>query len=49
VKKGEGGDIVGVEFNFGKLEYIEYRGWGGSVRNAVEQWTLQKSGGPPSL
>lgn len=49
VKKGEGGDIIGVEFNFGKLEYIEYRGWGGSVRNAVEQWTLQKSGGPTSL
>lgn len=36
-------DIIGVEFQFNKLEYIEYRGWGGSVKQAIEQWTTQKS------
>lgn len=39
------GDIIGIQFQFDALEYIEYRGWGGSVRKAIEQWTLQKSGG----
>lgn len=46
VKNIEGGgvtDIIGVEFQFDRLEYIEYRGWGGSVRSAIDQWTLQKS------
>jgi len=38
----DGSDLIGVEFQFDKLEYIEYRGWGGSVKNAIEQWTLQK-------
>lgn len=37
------GDLVGIEFQFNRLEYIEYRGWGGSVRQAIEQWTTQKS------
>jgi len=37
------GQAVGIEFQFNAMEYIEYRGWGGSVRNAIEQWTLQKS------
>jgi c-di-GMP-binding flagellar brake protein YcgR len=40
-----GGDMVGIEFRFNELEYIEYRGWGGSARQAIEQWTLQKSEG----
>jgi len=47
VKNSEGRDgaeIIGVEFQFDELEFIEYRGWGGSVRNAIEQWTTQKSG-----
>ncbi len=35
--------MVGIEFRFNELEYIEYRGWGGSVRNAIEQWTTQKN------
>ncbi len=46
VKNTEGGDdanVIGVEFQFDRLEFIEYRGWGGSVRNAIEQWTAQKS------
>ena len=38
----DGGEMIGVEFRFNELEYIEYRGWGGSVHNAIEQWTLQK-------
>jgi c-di-GMP-binding flagellar brake protein YcgR len=41
----EGSDVVGIEFQFDGLEFIEYRGWGGSVRNAIEQWTVQKSEG----
>ena len=36
-------EIIGIEFQFDELEFIEYRGWGGSVRNAIEQWTAQKS------
>lgn len=36
-------DTIGIEFQFDGLEFIEYRGWGGSVRSAIEQWTLQKS------
>ncbi|MBH0179590.1 MAG: flagellar brake protein [Nitrospira sp.] len=43
IEGGTGTDIIGVEFQFDRLEYIEYRGWGGSVRNALEQWTAQKS------
>ncbi len=38
-------DSIGIEFRFNELEYIEYRGWGGSARQAIEQWTLQKSEG----
>ncbi|MFO0707407.1 MAG: flagellar brake protein [Nitrospira sp.] len=34
--------IAGVEFCFQEMEYIEYRGWGGSVQQAIEQWTSQK-------
>ncbi len=41
-----GEDIIGIEFHFNHLEYIEYRGWGGSVRNAIEQWTTQKLADP---
>ncbi|MBH0206582.1 MAG: hypothetical protein HP498_12375, partial [Nitrospira sp.] len=46
VKNTEGGDdanVIGIEFQFDRLEFIEYRGWGGSVRDAIEQWTGQKS------
>lgn len=38
----DGSEMIGLEFRFNELEYIEYRGWGGSVHNAIEQWTLQK-------
>jgi hypothetical protein len=41
----DGTESFGIEFQFDKLEYIEYRGWGGSVKHAIEQWTLQKLGG----
>ncbi|MBS0151723.1 MAG: flagellar brake protein [Nitrospira sp.] len=40
-----GSDTIGIEFRFGKMEYIEYRGWGGSVKNAIEQWATQKTEG----
>lgn len=38
----QGLDMIGLEFRFNQLEYIEYRGWGGSVQNAIEQCVLQK-------
>ena len=38
-----GEDLIGIEFQFNQMEYIEYRGWGGSVRQAIEQWTVQKT------
>jgi c-di-GMP-binding flagellar brake protein YcgR len=40
-----GSETIGIEFRFDEMEYIEYRGWGGSVRQAIEQWTLQKTSG----
>lgn len=39
----DGGEMIGIEFRFNELEYIEYRGWGGSVRQAVEQCVFQKT------
>jgi c-di-GMP-binding flagellar brake protein YcgR len=42
----DGLDMIGVEFQFDGMEYIEYRGWGGSVKQAIEQWTIQKSADP---
>jgi hypothetical protein len=38
----DGNEMIGIEFRFNKLEYIEYRGWGGSVRQAVEQCINQR-------
>lgn len=40
---------LGIEFRFHEMEYIEYRGWGGSVRQAIEQWTSQKTADPIPL
>ncbi|MDF0666439.1 MAG: flagellar brake protein [Nitrospira sp.] len=40
----EGSEMIGIEFRFNELEYIEYRGWGGSVRQAVEHCVFQKAG-----
>lgn len=39
----DGCEMIGIEFRFNELEYIEYRGWGGSVRQAVEQCVFQKA------
>ncbi|OQW35780.1 MAG: hypothetical protein A4E19_16150 [Nitrospira sp. SG-bin1] len=41
----DGSEMIGLEFRFNELEYIEYRGWGGSVRQAVEQCVFQRSQG----
>ena len=38
----DGNEMIGIEFRFNKLEYIEYRGWGGSVRQAIEQCINQR-------
>lgn len=40
----DGADLIGVEFQFDGMEYIEYRGWGGSVQQAIERCILQKQG-----
>jgi c-di-GMP-binding flagellar brake protein YcgR len=37
-----GSESIGLEFRFDEMEYIEYRGWGGSVKSAIEQWATQK-------
>lgn len=42
----DGTDLIGVEFQFDGMEYIEYRGWGGSVQQAIERCILQKQGSP---
>ena len=42
----QAGSLLGLEFRFQEMEYIEYRGWGGSVQQAIEQWTAQKSTEP---
>jgi hypothetical protein len=34
---------IGIEFVFTGTEFIEYRGWGGTVRKAIECCVLQKS------
>lgn len=38
-----GSEMIGIEFRFNELEYIEYRGWGGSVRNAIGQCVFQRA------
>ncbi len=43
VEVGHDSETIGMEFRFDEMEYIEYRGWGGSVKNAIEQWTTQKT------
>ena len=42
----DGTQLVGLAFQFDGMEYIEYRGWGGSVKQAIEQWMIQKSTNP---
>ncbi|CUS37713.1 conserved hypothetical protein [Candidatus Nitrospira nitrosa] len=42
VEVRHGSEAIGIEFRFDEMEYIEYRGWGGSVRSAIEQWATQK-------
>ncbi|MBS0153216.1 MAG: flagellar brake protein [Nitrospira sp.] len=39
----QGSEMIGIEFRFNELEYIEYRGWGGSVRQAIEQSVCQRT------
>lgn len=34
---------LGIEFIYTGMEFIEYRGWGGTVRKAIECLVLQKS------
>ncbi len=42
--------LLGVEFRFNDMEFIEFRGWGGSVQQVLERCILQKqSGGEPAL
>lgn len=39
----QGTYTLGIEFRFQDMEYIEYRGWGGSVQQAIEQCVAQRS------
>lgn len=39
------GTHLGLEFRFDGKETIEYRGWGGSVKKALESFVLQKHSG----
>lgn len=34
--------VVGLEFQFYQMEYIEFRGWGGTVQRAIEQYVAQR-------
>lgn len=34
--------IIGIEFQFYQMEYIEFRGWGGTVQKAIEQYVAQR-------
>lgn len=34
--------LIGLEFRFNNMEYIEFRGWGGTVQNAIEHCVFQK-------
>jgi hypothetical protein len=36
---------LGIEFQFDHMEYIEFRGWGGTVQRAIEHCVLQKQTG----
>jgi hypothetical protein len=42
---GDGDHLIGVAFQFGGMEYIEYRGWGGTVQEAIERCISQRNGG----
>jgi c-di-GMP-binding flagellar brake protein YcgR len=48
VEVRHGSETIGIEFRFDEMEYIEYRGWGGSVKSAIEQWATQKIIAVPS-
>lgn len=39
---GPGQMLIGVEFQFYRTEYIEFRGWGGTVQKAIEQFVAQR-------
>ena len=34
--------LAGIEFLFHRTEYIEFRGWGGTVRKAIERFVAQR-------
>jgi hypothetical protein len=34
--------VCGVEFQFGRTEYVEVRSWGATVRTAIEQFVAQR-------
>lgn len=36
--------LIGLEFQFYRTEYIEFRGWGGTVQKAIEQFVVQRHG-----
>ena len=34
--------VLGVEFQYHQLEFIEFHGWGGTVKKAIEQFVSQR-------
>ncbi len=36
--------LLGIEFRFNETEFIEFRGWGGSVQQVLERCILQNQG-----
>jgi hypothetical protein len=46
---GDHAELIGVAFQFDGMEYIEYRGWGGTVQEAIERCIEQKHPGSLDL
>lgn len=40
--------LVGIAFQFYRTEYIEFRGWGGTVQKAIEQFVAQRQSCGPN-
>lgn len=42
LQEGASGYLLGIEFRFNEMEFIEFRGWGGSVQQMLERCILQQ-------
>lgn len=46
VSGAPGRALLGIAFQFFRTEYIEFRGWGGTVQKAIEQFVAQRQPAP---